>query len=331
MGIITREAEVLLNGNNVNRYKQLGYKIPMKEASKSMKYTGVDYVADFTKSLLVKIEDLPLNSKALVKTICDYCGAPKPLMKYSDYNKQTRNGLIKCCCEKCASIKHKEVMLEKYGYEYTMQVPEIQEKVYRTNNQKYGCNSPYGNAMVIKKAKQTNLERYGYENAMQSPAFYQKWLEKHGSDFVKSSKQQRYLCNLYKGILNYHVQHYSLDVCILEDKIDVEFDGSGHKMCIKLKKMTQEEFDKREIIRSQIVKSEGYKQMKIISSKDFLPSDSTLLQMLSVAKQYFSEYPNHSWIEFDIDLSIVRNAENKNGVFYDYGELRKIKDSDFIK
>ena len=68
--------------------------------------------------------------------------------------------------------------------------------------------------------------------------------------------------------------------------------------------------------------------MKIISSKDLLPSDEILLQMLSDAKQYFSDYQNHSWIEFDIDNSVIRNAENKNGVSYDFGKLRKINKSD---
>ena len=66
--------------------------------------------------------------------------------------------------------------------------------------------------------------------------------------------------------------------------------------------------------------------MRIISSKDLLPSDTLLLEMLSKAKEYFSKYPNHSWFEFNIDTSTVRNAEQPDGVFFDYGELRKIKE-----
>lgn len=331
MGILTKEVEIRLNGNNVNYYRRLGYDIPVREAGKAMKSKGVDYVADFSKSIIVQIEDLPLNSKAIIETSCDYCGERKPLMKYLDYNKQTKNGTLKCCCENCAPIKHKEIMLEKYGYECTMQVPEIRDKVYETNNKKYGCNSPYGNPMVIEKAKRTNLERYGYENAMQSPAFFQKWLEKNGSEFVKSSKQQRYLCDLYNGVLNYPIQHFSLDIYIPEDKLDIEFDGSGHKLCIKLGRMTEEEFYRKELIRGQIIKKEGYNQMRIISTKDLLPSNQVLLQMLNETKRYFSEYPNHSWIEYDIDNFIVRNAEYKDGVQYNYGKLRKIKDIDLIE
>jgi hypothetical protein len=74
-----------------------------------------------------------------------------------------------------------------------------------------------------------------------------------------------------------------------------------------------------------VIKRAGYKQMRIVSSKDKLPSDEILLQMLSEAKQYFFDYPEHSWIEYNIDTSTVRNAEHKNGVFFDCGKLRNIK------
>ena len=50
--------------------------------------------------------------------------------------------------------------------------------------------------------------------------------------------------------------------------------------------------------------------------------------MLNYARNYFSQYPEHSWIEFNIDTSSIRNAEYKDGIPYSFGELRKIKDSD---
>lgn len=305
MGILTKEVKVRLNANNVNYYKQLGYNIPIKEACKSMKYQGIDYAADFTKSILVKIEDLPLNSKTLIESTCDYCGQPKSPIKYSDYNKQTKNGVLKCCCEKCAPLKLKEIIFEKYGVEHVAQLDEI-----------------------TRKTKQTNLQKFGYESPMQSPDFLRKWLAKNSCNFIIASKQQRYLCNLYNGILNHPFQHYALDIYIPENKLDIEFDGSGHKMRVLMGKMTEEEFKKSEIVRSNVIKKEGYKIMRIISLKNLLPSDEILLQMLSEAKQYFSKYPNHSWVEFDIDSSTIRNAENKDGITYNYGKLRKIKDSD---
>ena len=57
------------------------------------------------------------------------------------------------------------------------------------------------------------------------------------------------------------------------------------------------------------------KLIRIISSKNYLPSNDTLLQMLSQAKQYFNT-TNHTWVEYNVDTSLMRNAENKEGVFF---------------
>lgn len=65
--------------------------------------------------------------------------------------------------------------------------------------------------------------------------------------------------------------------------------------------------------------------IRIISLTDKLPTEEILLQMLADAKQYFKDFPEHSWINFDIDNGIVRNAEHKEGVLYTFGQLRKIK------
>lgn len=309
MGIITKEVEVRLNGNNVNYYKKLGYDIPMKEAGKSMKYQGFDYVTDFKKLILVKIKDLPLNSSVLIESTCDYCGGLKPPTKYSDYNRQTKNGTVKCCCEKCASLKHKEVMLEKYGYEGVMQVPEIKEKILYTNLERYGCKSPLQLPNIRDKITQTF-----YINSSQ-----------------KSSKQQRYINNLYHGILNFPIKFYCADIYLPYDNIVIEFDGSGHNLSVLLGRETIDEYQQKEIARYYTIKNEGYNQVKIISTNDKLPTDYVLLQMLTQAKEYFSNYPKHSWIEYNVDTSTVRNAEQKDGVFFDYGKLRIIKDSNRIE
>ena len=66
--------------------------------------------------------------------------------------------------------------------------------------------------------------------------------------------------------------------------------------------------------------------MTIISSKDYLPSDTILLEMLEQARTYFTT-TSHTWIEYNIDTSTMRNAENKDGIYFDYGDLRKIKEA----
>ena len=101
-------------------------------------------------------------------------------------------------------------------------------------------------------------------------------------------------------------------------------------MSVFLGDVTEEEFKKKEIYRNVSLNKEGYKQMRIISTKDLLPDDYILLEMLTQAKEYFSNYPNHSWINFNIDSSSIFNAEHREGVFFDYGKLRTIKEFDLI-
>ena len=207
---------------------------------------------------------------------------------------------------------------------------KCREKARKTSLERYGVEFPSQSNEIKEKVKQTNLERYGYENVMQSPEFLEKWFIKNGSNFVRTSTQQRYLCNLYNGILNYPFKCFALDIYLPEDNIDIEFDGSGHRMSISLGAITEEDFEKKEIYRNVALKNADIKRMRIISSKDYLPSDKILLQLLSYAKEYFS-ITNHTWIEYDLDSSTVRNAEQPEGIFFNFGELRRIKSSDLEK
>lgn len=222
--------------------------------------------------------------------------------------------------------KRTQTFIEHFGTTSPLKNNECLEKLKQTNMDRYGVEYTMQLDEVRQKAKQTSLERYGYDNPMKSQEILEKWLAENGSTFIKSSKQQCYICNLYNGILNHPFKCFALDIFLPDDKLDVEFDGSGHRMGISLGDITAEDFEKKELYRNIAIKREGYKQIRIISSKDFLPSDEILLQMLSLAKEYFN-VTSHSWINFDIDNLIMINAENKDigGIPFDYGKLRKIK------
>lgn len=237
---------------------------------------------------------------------------------------------------KSQEIKDKKVKtsLERYGVENVLQVKEVRDKIINTNLERYGVEHPSSLPEVQEKIRQTNLERYGAEYNLQIPEVREKIAKTlHENGTTPTSKQQRYIFNLYKSVnseteLNYPISYYLADICFPEEKIELEYDGGFHNGRVKTGQLTQEEFNQKEIIRSNVIKREGYKQIRIISSNDKLPSDSILLQMLSEARNYFSEYPNHSWIEFNLDTSLVCNAENKQGIPYDFGTLRRIKDED---
>lgn len=248
--------------------------------------------------------------------------------------------------------KMKHTNLERYGVEFAVQSEDIKQKSMQTFLERYGVDNPLKNKEVQEKVKQTNLERYGVESILSLPNFHKHSrevdMEKYGvyhhlqnpeilskqkETFYKhgtcpTSKQQIYLHQLYGGELNYPLKMYNLDIYLPDEKLDIEFDGSGHLLNVILGNITQEEFNRKEIIRNNTIKREGYKQMRIISSNDKLPSNQVLLQMLVDARSYFAQYPNHSWIEFNIDTSTVRNAENPQGIPYSFGYLRTIKDSD---
>lgn len=249
--------------------------------------------------------------------------------------------------EECLE-KMKRTNAEKYGVEFISQTKEVKEKVRQTSLERYGVNNPSQNEEVKEKIEKTNLEKYGVKSLLSLSSFHEhsrevdmerygvyhhlqnpEILAKQKETFYQhgtcpTSKQQTYLCKLYQGELNYPLMMYSLDIYLPNEKIDIEFDGSGHRLSCQFGSVTEEEFKRKEIIRNSTIKNAGIRTVRIISSHDYLPSDTILLQMLETSKQYFLDYPDHSWIEYNIDDSTIRNAEHKNGVSYDFGELRKI-------
>lgn len=57
----------------------------------------------------------------------------------------------------------KEALLEKYGVEYSRHIPGVNEKIQKTNLERYGHISPFGNTDIQNKVKATNIEKYGQE------------------------------------------------------------------------------------------------------------------------------------------------------------------------
>lgn len=221
--------------------------------------------------------------------------------------------------------KIRKTNLQKYDVEHPMQLEEVKEKIRQTCLIKYGVENPFQDENIKQKIANTFYERYGVINPLQLDSVRKKWAKSmYESGKICTSNQQLYLHNLYGGELNYPISYYSADICFSDEKIDIEYNGGGHNLCVKTGQVTQGEFNKKEYHRDITIKSEGYKIMTIISSKDYLPSDEVLLQMLEQARTYFNT-TTHTWIEYNIDTSIMRNAENKDGVYFDFGDLRKIK------
>lgn len=338
MGIITKEVQVKPRGKTIQYYKDKGYD------------------AKYNQYLTVNVEDLPSESHIIIEAKCDICGEIRKI-KYRDYNKIILNGGY-YCCNKCFYNKVIVTNRTKYGCDNVMQDKDIYLKQSKSLEQKYGVSTPLKNNEIKNKVESTMMKKFGAKCSFMSKDLQAKIREslvkKYGVEFptkspevrkrvantlyknstTPTSRQQLYIYNLYyinndnRPYLNYPISYYNADICFPDEKLNIEVDFGGHNLVVKLGQLTQEEFNRKEIIRNNVIKKEGYKQMRIISENDKLPSDQILLQMLQDARNYFSEYPNHSWIEFNISTSSIRNAENKNGTPYDFGTLRKIKDED---
>lgn len=257
---------------------------------------------------------------------------PSQNQEVKDKYKQTcleRYGFEHAMKSQVVKDKTKATVQDKYGVDSILQVPEVRDKIFDTNIARYGYKYPIQSEEIQEKVRGTIMHNFGVEYAMQSNEVKEKASQSfYKNSSVRTSRQQLYLCNVYKGVLNYPIKYYNVDIYLPYNNVVVEYDGGGHRLGQKFNQFTEEEFDRKEIIRHRVIKESGCKQMHIVSTNDKLPTEQVLLKMLSDTHNYFSDYPNHSWIEYNIDNSIVRNAENKNGIHYDYGELRKIKDSD---
>ena len=309
--ILTKEVEVCPSGKSIQYYIDKGYD------------------AKWRVTIPVSVEDLSEESHINIEASCDYCGKVVSNISYRRYCKTIKK-FGKYACSECSSIHKKIGCIQKYGCENPTQNPEIRAKQVETLIKNYGVDSPFRSEEILQRAIQTLRCRFGVDNPRYSDEIKEKSAKSYYKDSSqKCSKQQLYLFNLYNmdnnANLNFPISCYNADICFTEEKLVCEYNGGGHDLSVKFGSMTQEEFNRREMIRRIVLKKEGYKIIKILSKRDRLPCDEILTQMLIYARQYFSDYPEHSWIEYNIDASIVRNAEHKDGVFFDYGKLRKIK------
>lgn len=221
--------------------------------------------------------------------------------------------------------KTKKTNLERYGVTCPLRLEENIKLAEEGCMKKYGTLHPFQSDKYWEEQKAKNLKKYGYEWIAQVPQIREKMYKSfQNNNSMKSSSQQRYLCNLYNGKLNYMISYYFVDIYIEKDKICCEYDGGAHNLNVFTGRLSQEEFDKKEMIREKTIREKGNRIIRIISLTDYLPSDEILLQMYSESLSYFND-SGHTWRTYDIDKGIFMDAEHKDGESYDFGDLRKIQ------
>jgi len=266
--------------------------------------------------------------------------------------KQINTNLIKYNNEcplinELVSEKKFKTMLKNYNVLFPIQDKDIKNKIIQTNIERYGFDNPSKNEEVKEKVRNTCLDKFGFSCSLLNEEIKEKrnktWgkyigghpfkdqliIEKSRKTMYENgtsntSNQQIYLCNLLKGKLNYPISRCSVDIAFPLELICIEYDGGGHNNDVKLGNISVEGFKDKEKRREIFIRNKGWNLIRIISTKDKLPSDNTLLLMLEYAKEYLSI--NHSWIYFDIDNSKIITSQYKINV--DFGKLRKITKKD---
>lgn len=292
--LLTKEIEVKLSSATAKYYEELGYSIPMKKSTKSSyKKYKKEFVYDLSKTIIIKVEDLPKGSNVKVKVLCDYCQNETMLVPYFKYLESIKL-VNKSACKNCKRKKQDDCNFLKYGVSNTSQLDLVKEKIKNTNIQRYGVDNPIKLLEFRKKMESTMEELYGVKHYSQSQDYKKKFhntcVEKYGEDYgqqfiekafesfydktgykypsqspkvrekiiqslineygvdspskslevrekisktlyanssQKASKQQKYICKLYQGTLNFPIKNYNVDICLLNDNLIIEYDGGG--------------------------------------------------------------------------------------------------------
>jgi len=320
--MLNKEIGDKIKKTNMERYgferASQSEEVKQKIANTTFEHYGVKYTA----------QNKELRQKQIDTSIERY-GVPYTMMSDVVKEKARETFQLKYNCDypmQNEDIKRKviETNLKNYNVEFVLSSNEIKEKIEQTNLVRYGFKTASQSAIVRDKITSTNMERYGVPHAMQNKEISARARETlYKNNNAPKSNQQIYIHQLIGGEINYPYYNASLDIAFLEEKLYIEYDGGGHCLTIKLGQITQEEFDKKQRNRWYSLYRSGWKEIRIISIHDNLPSDQTILEILSYARTYLK---NHHYIKFDIDNNKIINSQGEFD--FDYGELRKIKSTD---
>ena len=251
--------------------------------------------------------------------------------KVKDKIKQTCNEKYGCdYASQSEEIRNKmkETCKQRYGVDCASKSSEIKNKMKETNNKKYGGNAPACSEEVQRKMQQTMLKKYGVEHALQNRELLNKVLDSFQFNGTgPCSRAQRYINYISNGILNKHICGSLVDIYMEKENIVIEYDGSGHFLgdIINGNAFPTKESLLREKQREDKIINNGYKMIRFIATKDRIPSDEVILNLIE-------EFKNSDFKVVRINFeegTIEKDYDEKS--YYDFGELRKITQKDLEK
>lgn len=138
---------------------------------------------------------------------------------------------------------------------------------------------------------------------------------------AKASTQQRLLHTILGGELNFAHKSSFQDIAFPDQKIYLEYDGSGHDLAVRKKTMTREAFDDRDKRRTYGLYRDGWRLMRVRSKRDKLPSESMIITMFEIAQMLFDD--GHHYVVYDIDQQTIEY--NQITYCFDFGEIKTIQ------
>jgi len=137
----SEKVSIVLNKGNLPFYK--------KKSNKDLK------IGD---SIEIDVSELTKGSKVEVSAICDFC-KNELTIPYFLYNKSfIKNGSF-ACSKKCAAVRTKQILIEKYGVKNISQVPEVKEKIKNKNIEKWGTEYYFSSNISKNKNKEIFIEK----------------------------------------------------------------------------------------------------------------------------------------------------------------------------
>lgn len=306
-------------------------KIEMHWTTANKKYfVSKGYI--FTKlreSFYVSVFDLQNNSTKKIDVICDKCGKTYQVIWYNITRRKGIHG--EHLCINCKNKYSKEYWQKNYHVNSPMQLKSVQEKMHQTNLKKYGCKNVFENKNIREKINQTNLKKYGNVCSLQNEKIKEKAkrtiIKKYGVEYpsqnkeiqnrillnrakalngntvnVITSKQQLELCKYLHGEINKSCDRYNIDIVVKD--IAIEYDGKGHRLRENFSHISEENFNKQEEKRDNIIMSNGYKIIRISNLKDIKINFKVLAKYLRLCKNIVKRTNMHK-VQIDVrDMSI---------------------------
>lgn len=230
---------------------------------------------EFRDSFKVLVKDLFPETTHEVIIQCDFCKKilKKPYCRCID--------ICNCNDKECIQKRKELTNLKKYGVKYVFQAKSVKQKIIDIIKQKYGVDKVSDIPGIYEKIQATS--------------------KKH--NYIPTSKQQKRLHKLFGGVMNYVYDSLAIDIALIDEKIAIEYNGSGHDLNVQKNRITEEEFIDHENERKNFLLNNGWKLLILISKDDNISNNFVLRKLFNFAKHKF--YNNINYIEIDFDKGQV--------------------------